>query len=63
MANEIVQNEAFTMLYDAMMESYDSIAVADRYNNVHDSDDEYEFVNSDKEDMDNCSKLQWKSNQ
>jgi len=56
MANEIVQNKAFTMLYNAMMESYESIAAADRYNNVHDSDDEYEFVDSDNEDMDNGSK-------
>jgi len=56
MANEIVQNEAFTMLYDAMMENYESIAVADRYDNVHDSDDEYDFFDNDNEDMDNSSK-------
>jgi len=54
MAHEIVHNKAFTMLYDAMMESYESTTVADRYNNVDDSDDEYEFVDgSDNEAMDN----------
>jgi len=56
MANEIVQNKAFTMLYKDMMENYESIAVADRYDNVHDSDNGYEFVDNDNEDMDNNSK-------
>jgi len=55
MANEIAHNKAFTMIYDAMMENYESFAVADRYDNVLDSDNDY-FVDNDNEDMDNISK-------
>ena len=38
MAYESSHNNAFTMIFDAMMENYESFAVADRYDNVWDSD-------------------------
>ena len=56
MANEIAHNKAFTMIFDAMMENYESFAVADRYDNVWDSDND-NFVGNDNEDMDNISNV------
>ena len=55
MANTIAHNKAFTMIFDATMENYESFAVADRYDNVLDSDNG-NFVDNDNEDMDNISK-------
>ena len=43
MANESSHNKAFTMIFDAMMENYESFAVADRCDN----DD---FVGNDNEE-------------
>jgi len=56
MANESSHNKAFTMIFDAMMENYESFAVADRYDNVWDSDND-DFVGNDNEDMDNISNV------
>jgi len=54
MLNDIAQNEAFAMLYNAMMENYESTAVADRYDNIEDPNDEFDFMdNSDTENTDN----------
>jgi len=39
-----------------MMENYESFAVADRYDNVWDSDND-DFVGNDNEDMDNISNV------
>jgi len=54
MANEIAHNKSFAMIYNAMMENHESYAVADRYDNGLDSDNE-DFVDNDNEDMDNIS--------
>jgi len=52
--NDIAQNEAFAMLNNAMMENYESRAVADRYDNIVDSDEEFDVMdNTDIENMDN----------
>jgi len=51
--NDIAQNKSFAMLYDAMMENYESTAVADRYDNIEEPD-ELDFMhNSENENMDN----------
>jgi len=52
--NDIAQNEANAMLNNAMMENYESRAVADRYDNIVDSDEEFDVMdNTDFENMDN----------
>jgi len=56
MANESSHNKAFTMIFDAMMKNYESFAVADRYDNVWDSDND-DFVGNDNEDMDIISNV------
>jgi len=54
MLNDIAQNKANAMLNNAMMENYESRAVADRYDNIVDSDEEFEVMdNTDIENMDN----------
>jgi len=54
MLNDIAQNKANAMLNNAMMENYESTAVADRYDNIVDSDEEFDVMdNTDIENMDN----------
>ena len=55
MHNDIAQNKSFAMLYNAMMENYESTAVADQYDNIDDNDtNDFDFMNhSDNEHMDN----------
>jgi len=54
MLNDIAQNKAFAMLYDVMMENYKSSAIADRYDNIEDPNDKFDFMdNSDTENMNN----------
>jgi len=58
MQNDIAQNEAFAMLYDDMIENYESMAVADRYDNIEDLDDKFDLMdNSDIENIDNGCRI------
>jgi len=53
MLNDIAQNKTFAMLQYAMMDNYQSTAVAGRYDNIEDYD-EFDFMdNNDTENMDN----------
>jgi len=45
MQYDIAQNKSFAMLYNAMMENYQSTAVADQYDNIDDTDD-FDFMNN-----------------